>query len=291
VAEHCSISGGVQLEVPNGPKNKGFTPGDTGVMPFISSRYQRGPFAVGVNAGYQMYSGSPPDVFHYGAEAIVRASENWSFRTELVGRVFNAPSETIPHGSIGSASFDALEIAPGIDFDLSPNLTVRPQGMAGLTNSAIDWGVGAGLAFTFPVPSFAMAEAPPPPPPPAPVEAAPPPVPTKEKIVLRGVHFDFNKANIRDDAKPILNQAAETLKEHGNITVTVEGHTDSIGTEAYNQKLSVRRADAVRDYLAAQGVDASRMTVVGKGESDPVASNDTADGRAQNRRVELLVSE
>ena len=172
---------------------------------------------------------------------------------------------------------------------MSPNLTVRPQGMAGLTNSALDWGVGAGLAFTFPVPSFAMAEAPPPPP--APVAEAPPPVPTKEKIILRGVHFDFNKANIRDDAKPILNQAAETLKEHSSIAVTVEGHTDSIGSEAYNQKLSVRRAAAVRDYLAGQGVDASRMTVVGKGESDPVASNDTEDGRAQNRRVELVVTD
>ena len=67
-------------------------------------------------------------------------------------------------------------------------------------------------------------------------------MPTKEKIVLRGVHFDFNKADIRDDAKPILDQAAATLKEHSSIAVTVEGHTDSIGSDEYNQKLSLRRA-------------------------------------------------
>ena len=279
VAEHCSIAGGVQLDIPNSSKNKGFTTGETGAEPFLSTRYQSGPYAVGLNAGYQIYSGSPVDVFHYGAEGIIRASENWNFRTELRGRVFTEAGHT----------FDALELLPGIDYNLSENLVVRPEGMAGLTNSAIDWGVGAGLAFTFPVPSFSAPE--PPPPPPAQVAEAPPPVPTKEKIVLRGVHFDFNKANIRADAKPILDQAAATLKEHDGVAVTVEGHTDNIGSDAYNQKLSVRRAEAVRDYLAGQGVPTSRMTVVGKGESEPVATNDTEDGRAQNRRVELLVKD
>jgi outer membrane protein OmpA-like peptidoglycan-associated protein len=90
---------------------------------------------------------------------------------------------------------------------------------------------------------------------------------------------------------PILDQAAETLKEQGSIVVTVEGNTDNIGSDAYNQKLSVRRATAVRDYLAKHGIAESRMTVVGKGASNPVASNDTEDGRAQNRRVELLVTQ
>jgi outer membrane protein OmpA-like peptidoglycan-associated protein len=279
VAEHCSIGAGVQLTIPNGPKNKGLSRGELGETPFISTRYEHGPFAVGLNAGYEIYSGNAVDVFDYGAEAIVRGSETWAFRTELAGRVFKD----------GGHSFDALQLLPGIDFNLSPNLTVRPQGMAGLTNSAIDWGVGAGLAFTFPVP--ALWAAPPPPPPPTPAAAEPPPAPVKEKIVLRGVHFDFNKANIRADAKPTLDEAAATLKDHGSIAITVEGHTDSVGSEAYNQKLSVRRAAAVRDYLAGQGVDASRMTVVGKGKADPVASNDTADGRAQNRRVELVVKE
>jgi len=134
---------------------------------------------------------------------------------------------------------------------------------------------------------------PPPLPPPAPVaQAAPPPVaPTKQKIVLRGVNFDFDKYNIRPDAVPILDQAAATLKEYGDVTVSVNGHTDSIGTEAYNQRLSLRRAEAVRAYLERRGVAARRMTVRGFGESDPVATNETAEGRAQNRRVELIVNQ
>ena len=279
VAEHCAIGAGLELTLPNGPENKGLSTGEASFTPVVSTRYQRGPVAVGINAGYQIYNGNPVDVFHYGSEVILRASEAWAFRTELAGRVFKD----------GGHSFDALQILPGIDYNLTPNLTLRPQGMAGLTNSAIDWGVGAGVAFTFAVPSFAQPA--PPPPPPAPAPAPPPVVPMKEKIVLRGVHFDFNKANIRDDAKPILDQAVATLKEHGSIAITVVGHTDSVGSDDYNEKLSLRRASAVRDYLAAAGVDASRMTVEGKGESSPVASNDTADGRAQNRRVELLVTD
>jgi OOP family OmpA-OmpF porin len=127
-----------------------------------------------------------------------------------------------------------------------------------------------------------VAQAPPPPPPPL-----PPPV--KKKIVLRGVHFDFDKATIRSDSVPILREAANTLKENPSVNVIVEGHTDSKGTEEYNQKLSVRRAQAVKDYLEKLGVAANRMTVRGKGEGQPVASNDTEEGRAENRRVELLV--
>ena len=131
--------------------------------------------------------------------------------------------------------------------------------------------------------------APPPPPPPV-LAAAPPPAPVeKKRIVLRGVNFDFDKANIRADAEPILDTAAATLKEDSSIAVSVEGHTDSRGTDAYNERLSVRRANAVRDYLVRHGIDASRLSVRGFGESQPVASNDTDEGRAQNRRVELRV--
>ena len=94
---------------------------------------------------------------------------------------------------------------------------------------------------------------------------------------------------VHADAVPVLNEAAETLKAEGSIAVIVEGHTDSVGTDAYNQKLSHRRADAVRQYLVKHGIPANRVTTEGFGESRPVASNDTADGRAQNRRVELRV--
>ncbi|HUI28401.1 MAG TPA: OmpA family protein [Candidatus Kryptonia bacterium] len=146
--------------------------------------------------------------------------------------------------------------------------------------------VTAGLGLTF-------NAAPPPPPPPPPVVAqvpkpAPPP-PMKKKIVLRGVNFDFDKSNIRADARPVLNEAIATLKQEGSITIVAEGHTDSKGKAAYNQKLSLRRANAVRDYLIAGGISASRISVEGYGETRPVASNATDDGRAQNRRVELRI--
>jgi outer membrane protein OmpA-like peptidoglycan-associated protein len=131
-------------------------------------------------------------------------------------------------------------------------------------------------------------EAPPPaaPPPPPPPPAA---APMKKKIVLRGVNFDFDKYNIRPDAVPILEQACKTLKEEPSIDVSCQGHTDSVGTEAYNQALSERRANSVRNWLIKCGIPASRLTSKGFGESNPVASNDTAEGRAQNRRTELVV--
>ena len=135
--------------------------------------------------------------------------------------------------------------------------------------------------------NFVPPPPPPPPPPPVVAQKAPPPPPMKKKIVLRSVHFDFNKANIRPDAVPVLNEAVNVLKDESTQAVIVAGNTDSIGTEAYNMKLSRRRADAVRDYLVQHGIPAKRITVEANGESKPVASNDTADGRAQNRRVEL----
>jgi outer membrane protein OmpA-like peptidoglycan-associated protein len=141
----------------------------------------------------------------------------------------------------------------------------------------------AGLSLKY---SFAQ-EAPPPPPPPPPPAAAPPPPPVKKKIVLRSVHFDFDKSNIRKDARPVLDEAVNVLQHEGEVTVIAEGHTDSKGTDEYNLKLSRRRAQAVRDYLVSHGIAASRIRTEGFGESKPVASNDTEDGRAQNRRVEL----
>jgi len=133
------------------------------------------------------------------------------------------------------------------------------------------------------------------PPPPPPVVAAPVPTPepempeVKKKIVLRGVNFDFDKANIRDDAKPILDEAVRVLGEAGDVRVSVEGHTDSVGSDTYNMGLSRRRADSVSGYLQSHGIAADRLTTEGFGESRPVATNETSEGRAQNRRVELRV--
>jgi OOP family OmpA-OmpF porin len=139
---------------------------------------------------------------------------------------------------------------------------------------------------------------PPPPPPPAPrVAPAPPPPPPAEpkRIVLRGINFDFDRANIKSEFEPVLDEAARILQDNPNVKVTIEGHTDSIGTEAYNQRLSERRANAVKRYLVSKGVAADRLDTVGKGESEPVAPNrtpegrDNPEGRAMNRRAELKV--
>jgi outer membrane protein OmpA-like peptidoglycan-associated protein len=134
---------------------------------------------------------------------------------------------------------------------------------------------------------------PPPPPPPPPVQRAeappPPPPPTQKRIVLRGVNFDFDKSTIRADARPVLDEAIRILRQENTVAVIAEGHTDAIGSDAYNQKLSEQRAESVRRYLVNGGIEAGRISTEGFGESRPVASNQTADGRAQNRRVELRV--
>jgi OOP family OmpA-OmpF porin len=120
-------------------------------------------------------------------------------------------------------------------------------------------------------------------------EAPPPPPPVTRRIVLRGVNFAFDSAEITSESEVILDAAADSLKESPGVRVEVAGHTDSTGPEAYNEGLSKRRAQSVYDYLTGQGIDASRLDATGYGETRPVADNGTRDGRAQNRRVELNV--
>ena len=109
-------------------------------------------------------------------------------------------------------------------------------------------------------------------------------------LTLTGVKFNFDKSTIKPDAAQILNQAVDELNKASTVDVRIEGHTDSIGSDAYNLKLSQRRADSVEQYLVDHGISASRLTTEGKGESQPVASNETAEGRYQNRRVEFHVT-
>jgi OOP family OmpA-OmpF porin len=117
--------------------------------------------------------------------------------------------------------------------------------------------------------------------------AAPPE--SARRIVLRGINFAFDSARIEPEFEPVLDVAVEELQNNPNISVEVSGHTDSTGTDEYNQGLSERRARSVVDYLVRKGIDRGRLEAVGHGESMPVADNATRDGRAQNRRVELNV--
>lgn len=141
---------------------------------------------------------------------------------------------------------------------------------------------------------FAEEEAPPPrkaapTPPPAPAPAPEPeePNPCTGVIRLRGVEFEFDSATLTPVSSVVLDAATESLNQCPNVAVGIEGHTDSIGPDAYNQSLGQRRADSVRDYLVGKGVSSSRLTTSSYGESRPVATNDTDEGRALNRRVEL----
>src|SRR5690606_8574996 len=104
------------------------------------------------------------------------------------------------------------------------------------------------------------------------------------------VKFDFDKAVVKQESQPDIRALADFMSQYPSTSTVVEGHTDSVGTDAYNQSLSERRANAVRDVLVNQyGVGASRVSSVGYGESRPVADNATAEGRAINRRVEAEV--
>lgn len=149
------------------------------------------------------------------------------------------------------------------------------------------------------VPAKTANGCPPPPPAPAPAPVvtpapapAPAPVPAPAAaivpLVLHGVTFDNDQAVLRPDATAVLDRAVLVLQQWGDVKVEVAGHADSRSTDEYNMGLSQRRAEAVRDYLVAKGIAADRLSAQGYGESRPIASNETEEGRAQNRRVELV---
>ena len=109
-------------------------------------------------------------------------------------------------------------------------------------------------------------------------------------LTLGDVLFETGKADLRPGALRNLYPLVTFLQKYPERRVLIEGHTDSVGSEAYNLELSERRADAVRDFLLQNGVKAAQLTARGYGKASPVASNDTAEGRQQNRRVELIIS-
>ena len=109
--------------------------------------------------------------------------------------------------------------------------------------------------------------------------------------ILEQPKFDFNKSAIKPESDGLLTEVAKVMTDHPEIKhVRVEGHTDSVGSAEYNKKLSQQRADAVAQFLMTQGLARDRITAKGYGPSYPVAPNDTAQGRSQNRRVELVVA-
>lgn len=121
-----------------------------------------------------------------------------------------------------------------------------------------------------------------------PKHEAPAPAPTPKSYVIKGVNFEFDSSKLTPAGESIVAEAAAGIKAASGHTFNVVGHTDSVGSLQYNQGLSERRANTVTNSLIAKGVPASQLVTSGKGETQPIATNETAAGRAENRRVEIF---
>lgn len=165
------------------------------------------------------------------------------------------------------------------------------------TKECINLGYSVGPDHPHTPPGDCTVQPPPPPPPPLVAEPAPPPPPApapkpiKQKITLQAdALFDFDKAVLKAGDKTEIDGEIAKMQQVQVDSITVTGHTDSIGTDAYNDKLGLRRAQAVKGYMVSKGVPADKITVESKGKRQPVASNKTKEGRAKNRRVDIEFS-
>jgi OOP family OmpA-OmpF porin len=167
---------------------------------------------------------------------------------------------------------------------------------------ALAFAAGCATEPEKPAPQPAPPPPPKPAPPPEPKPAPPPPAPEKpkpepekpkpvaEKVTFAAdVLFDFDKSVIKPEGKSKLDDISNKVRGVNLEVVIAIGHADSIGTDQYNQRLSVRRAESVKAYLVSKGIEGNRVYTEGKGEKQPVADNKTRDGRAKNRRVEIEV--
>ena len=226
----------------------------------------------------------------------------------------------VDNATVGSNSPDSLHLGAGARFFISDQLAVRSEADWFYVDKGDLWSLNLGFEYQFgrpaqvaapvaiaaPVAAPVAAVAPAPEPPAAPVDsdgdgvadgtdqcAGTPAGATvnaqgcEEQLVLRGVNFSTGSATLTPGDMLILDSVADTLAKRQAFNVEVRGHTDGVGSEESNADLSQRRAESVRDYLVSKGISAAKLTAVGKGEAEPMASNDTADGRAENRRVAL----
>ena len=237
------------------------------------------------NLGYQIKGGSIPgnlnvtqdDSFLYGMGINWNALE-WM---DVVAEIFG---EALVKDMFGTEAESPLEALGGFRF--YPTEALR-----------ISAGAGAGITFGYGSPDFRgllevsyikprVVDLPPPPPPPP-----PPVVITERKLhITEKIHFEFDKARIRPISFHILDAVVDVLKRHPEIQkVQVEGHTDAVGSDEYNMRLSQRRAESVVAYLVAHGISKDRLVAKGMGETKPIDTNDTPLGRARNRRTEFMI--
>lgn len=194
--------------------------------------------------------------------------------------------------ALGSA---VLALAAGSAYaDYTPNLqdsaghAVRDGSGHCVVTSGVVLPECAGVPAPAPAAPAAPSQPATPPAPEAPPPAKPAPTSVRQSVVIQAdALFDFDKSVVRPDGKRAIDEALDKLSGVDLEMVIATGHTDSIGTERYNQKLSERRAAAVKAYLVSKGIPASKITTIGKGETQPVATNKTAAGRQKNRRVDI----
>ncbi len=129
---------GLEITAPTGRERKRLGTGEMAFNPFVSARHTMGRIAVGAHTGYQIYTGTVPDVFNWSTYAIARVTALYALRVEISGRHFKDRGDT----------FHDVSIQPGLDFDLTEHITIRPQGLARLTKDSYDWGIGLGIALT-----------------------------------------------------------------------------------------------------------------------------------------------
>lgn len=245
---------------------------------------------IGFNAGYQYKPSNDPgrkgitirgtridDEISFGAGLNIRAHERLDIIAEgvvsTIARDFFKHRTSTPAEANGAFRVHATK---GLDVTLG--------GGAGLTPGvgAPDFRAFLGLNYT-----HRREEVQPEPEPVRPVERK-----AKKIVITQVINFDFDRATIKPSSFGILDEVVSILRANPQVRlVRIEGHTDSIGSDAYNMRLSQRRANSVREYLVRRGIEPSRLVAEGYGESRPLTSNATAAGRAQNRRTEFNVLE
>lgn len=242
---------------------------------------------IGFNAGYeyvrrsnQFFAGSAnaiiDDQLRLGLGSRFKINDEWAVMGEAL-------AETNVKNAFKVSSQSPVELLAGVQYTPQRAPALRGLGITLFGGSGVSRGVGApqahvGLGFSYPTPKI--------------VDAGEGPVVTVEDkiIISQKIHFAFGSAQIRAISYPILDDVAALLQQNPQIAqVRVEGHTDWIGSDAYNQRLSQKRSHAVVEYLVGKGIARDRLVPVGYGESQPLADNHTEEGRAKNRRTEFTV--
>lgn len=222
------------------------------------------------------------------------------FRLDMLYTLDNNIGSVSPYfvGGVGDNSFRVnrnetlLNLGAGLSYRFNDRVSWRTGARTffGIDDSTYDFGIDTGLVFRLgPAPVQERVEPTPPPPPPV---AEPEPIIIEEVARIElAVQFEFDRSFVDPQYYEDIRRVADFLAEHSDVIADVEGHTCNIGTAEYNQGLSERRANAVRDVLINEfGVAPNRVRAAGYGESQPIASNNTREGRERNRRVESVMS-